>query len=77
MKNILSSATRLVLLYITLVLGILTTFAGVVGIWRGTLEPKEVITLFGTIITFVIGYYFSSKKADPVSTSGTSSPVVD
>lgn len=68
MKNLLSSATKLVLLYVTMILGILTTFAGIVGIWRGTLEPKEVLALFGTIITFVIGYYFSKRELDTKDT---------
>jgi uncharacterized membrane protein required for colicin V production len=73
MKNITSSATKIVLLYITFVLGLLTTFAGFIGIWRGTLDPKEVIAIFGTTLTFIIGYYFSNKdKKEEIS-----SPVVE
>jgi len=59
--EILKSASKIVLLLIILALVLLTAFAGVVGILKGTLEPKEIITLFGTALTFVLGYYFGNK----------------
>ena len=64
MSEIFKSASKLVLLYIVLILGILTLTAGVLGIVKGTLEPKEIIVLFSTALNFVLGFYFGSK-GDP------------
>ena len=69
MSELLKSASKLVLLYVVLILGILSAFAGVWGIIKGTLEPKEIIGLFGTALTFVLGYYFGSK-GDPTKPYG-------
>jgi len=59
--EILKSASKLVLLFVVFILGILSMFAGIYGIVKGTLEPKEIIGLFGTAMTFVLGFYFGSK----------------
>jgi hypothetical protein len=61
MNDIIKSATKLVLLYLMFILGALSVFAGVWGIIKGTLEPKEIITYFGSAVTFLLGYYFNSK----------------
>lgn len=62
MGNITNSATKLVLLYIMFVLGVLALFAGGWGIVQGTLDPKEITSLFGTSVTFLMGYYFSKPN---------------
>ena len=62
-KNILSSATKIVLLYIIFILGILALAAGMVSIITGeyTEIAKAVLSLFGGVISYVMGYYFGSK----------------
>ena len=60
--EILKSASKIVLLLVVIALVLLAIFAGVVGILKNTLEPKEIIALFGTALTFVLGYYFGNKK---------------
>ncbi len=62
--EILKSASKIVLLFVVLILGLMAAFAGVWGLVKGTLDPKEIISLFGTALTFVLGYYFSNK-GDP------------
>jgi ABC-type glucose/galactose transport system permease subunit len=64
MSNILGSASKLVLLMIVIVLCLIAMFASVWGIIHATLEPKEIVALFGTALTFVLGFYFGSK-GDP------------
>ena len=59
--EILKSASKIVLLLIVVALVLLALFAGVMGILRGTLDPKELIALFGTALTFVLGFYFGNK----------------
>lgn len=59
--EILKSASKIVLLLVVVALVILALFAGVAGILKGTLEPKEIIALFGTALTFVLGFYFGNK----------------
>ena len=70
MTDLLSSATRLVLPWVTFILGALTSFAVVVGIYRGTLDPKDVLGIFSSVVTFIIGFYFS-KRESPVTPEGT------
>ena len=61
MGDILSSASKLVLLFVVFILGITAAFAAVWGIVHSTLDPKELVTQFGTAVTFVLGFYFGSK----------------
>ncbi len=63
MNNITSSASKLVLLYIIAILGILSLFAGVWSIATGTFgeAAKIILALFGTANSFVLGFYFGSK----------------
>lgn len=62
-KNIFNSATKIVLLYIIFILGILTLAAGLNSIFTGeyTEIAKAVLALFGGVISYVMGYYFGSK----------------
>jgi len=64
MDNLTKSASKLVLLYLTIILGILALAAGIIGLIKGTLDPKELITIFAMNIALVLGYYFNSK-GDP------------
>ena len=63
MNNITSSASKLVLLYIIAILGILSLFAGVWSTATGTFgeAAKIILALFGTANSFVLGFYFGSK----------------
>lgn len=63
MNKITSSASKLVLLYIVAVLGLLALFAGVWSVAMGTFgeAAKIILALFGSAITFVLGFYFGSK----------------
>lgn len=60
-KTIIQSATKITLLVFVFALAGLVIFAGVWGTIHGTLEPKEVLAIFGTSLTLVLGFYFGSK----------------
>lgn len=65
MSEITKSASKVVLLAIIAVLCIITLVAAIVGVVRGSLEPvKDIISLFGSALSFVLGFYFGSK-GDP------------
>lgn len=70
MNNIISSASKLVLLYVVGILGLIGAFAAIWGITQGTLDPKEITSLFGTALTFVLGFYFGSKGEPSVTMAG-------
>ena len=70
MPDVLSSATKIVLLWVMLILGGITTFAVVMGIWRGSLDSKDVLAIFSSVVTFIIGYYFSKREL-PATPDGT------
>jgi putative Ca2+/H+ antiporter (TMEM165/GDT1 family) len=61
MKNILASATKIVLLLFASALFLMALFACVVGILRNTLQPTEVIALFHDATLLVLGFYFAYK----------------
>jgi len=70
MKNITSSASKLVLLYIVMILGILSLVAGIWSVVTGTFgeASKIILSAFGVALNFVLGFYFGYK--------GDSTPVV-
>lgn len=63
MNKILESASKLVLIYLVFILGILALVAGVMSVWTGDFNDasKAIITAFAGAITFVFGFYFNSK----------------
>lgn len=65
--QILKSATKLVLLGLTLVLAVITLYSAVIGIYRGTLDPSKVLEMFGSVMLFVTGYYFSKRETPEVN----------
>lgn len=66
MKEIMSSASKLVLLFLVAILGILALVAGTHAILAGTFSDAEkaILTAFTGAVTFVFGFYFNSK-GDP------------
>lgn len=65
MSEITKSASKIVLLSVIAVLCILTLVAGIIGVVRGSLEQfKDILSLFGSALSFVLGFYFNSK-GDP------------
>lgn len=72
MENILQSASKLVLLYLVGILGILTLVAGIHGVLAGTFTDieKGIITAFTGAITFVFGFYFNSKGDTTLPNAG-------
>lgn len=73
MKNITSSASKLVLLYIVGILGLLALFAGCFAVATNTFgdATKTIVALFGNAVTFVLGFYFGYKGDTPPSSGGT------
>lgn len=71
MKNITSSASKLVLLYIVAILGLLALFAGCYSIATNSFgeASKIVLGAFTSALTFVLGFYFGYK--------GESQPVIN
>ena len=59
--EILNSATRLTLLWVMFILGLLMGYTGVIGIWRGTLDPKDILAIFSSVVSFIVGFYFSKR----------------
>lgn len=72
MQNIFTSATKIVLLLVVSTLSLISAYAVIVGIYRGTLDPKEVLALFGSVVTGVIFFYFGKGMSDkPTTTENT------
>ena len=71
-SEVLSSATKIVLLWIMFVLGFSTLLAVIFGLWRGTVDPVDLIQILGfnSVIGFVTGFYFS-KRSDTPTPEGT------
>lgn len=69
-NEIFASATKIVLLWVMLILGVITLFAVSLGIWRASLDSKDVLAIFSSVVTFIIGYYFS-KRENPPTPEGT------
>ena len=63
MNKILESASKMVLLYLVFILGILALIAGTHSILAGQFDDaaKAILASFGGAITFVFGFYFNSK----------------
>lgn len=66
MTNILQSASKIVLLFLVGILGVLALIAGTHGILTGSFNDAEkaVLTAFTGAVTFIFGFYFNSK-GDP------------
>lgn len=79
MKNITHSASKLVLLYIVAIIGILALIAGAYSILTNTFgeASKIILASFGTVLTLVLGYYFGYKGDNsPVVSPETEKPIV-
>lgn len=62
--KILNSATKSVLMALTVVLAVITLYSVILGVWRGVLDPKDILALFGSAISFVFGFYFGKRDVD-------------
>lgn len=71
-KVITKSASKLTLLLIVGTLCAITLFSIMVTVWRGSLDGKEVLALFATSVSLVIGYYFGRASTPTVTETGTS-----
>lgn len=58
---ILKSATKITLLALVIVLCISTLVSVTFGTIRGVLDPTKVLEMFGSVVLFVMGYYFSKR----------------
>lgn len=67
MNKITSSATKLVLLYITFILGLMTMYTVGLSIFRQTLNPELVWGAFASFLGFLAGYYFRNGNTQPES----------
>lgn len=76
MQNIFTSATKIVLLYITLLLGLMTAYTVALTIWRGTLNPELVWGAFSSFLGFLAGYYFRGGNTQPEPGSPKDTPTV-
>jgi putative Ca2+/H+ antiporter (TMEM165/GDT1 family) len=75
MKNILASATKIVLLLFASALFFMALFACVVGILRDTLQPTEVLSLFNDATLLVLGFYFAYKgESKPATENKETAP---
>jgi hypothetical protein len=64
MKNpIITSATKITLLVIVVMLCLMALFTCVVGVLRGTLDPKEIIGIFSSAVLLVLGFYFGKRES--------------
>ncbi len=73
MSKITTSASKLVLLYIVAILGILALVAGIFSVITNTFgeASKIVLGAFGVALNFVLGFYFGYKGDTPVTTDPT------
>lgn len=70
MSELFSSATKTVLMMVTTVLSVITLYAVILGVWRGVLDPKDVLAIFASVMSFIIGFYFS-RRSDVPTPEGT------
>lgn len=77
MNKIFGSASKLVLLYIIAILGLLSLFAGAWSVATGTLSEaaKIILAAFGVALNFVLGFYFGYKGDSPVSNTTTTTSI--
>ena len=71
-KKIIQSASKLSLLAFVGTLNVITTFSVIWGVVHGSLDVKDVLALFATSTSLVLGFYFGRASA-PTSTVDTSS----
>lgn len=66
MQNIITSASKLVLITLVTVLAILSLVAGIHGVLTGQFNDieKSILGSFGGALSFVFGFYFNTK-GDP------------
>lgn len=82
MKKITQSASKLVLLYIISILGLLALIAGGYSVFTNTFgeASKIILASFGVALNFVLGFYFGYKGDTPssntVTTTSTESKTV-
>lgn len=79
MKKITQSASKLVLLYIIAILGLLALFAGAWSVATGTFgeAAKIILGSFGVALNFVLGFYFGYKGDTPPANTVTSTKVTE
>lgn len=66
MKNLLSSPTKIVLLFLVGIMGLLTTIAVIFDIAHGTFSDLTValLAIFVPSVTLVMGYFFGAPVSD-------------
>ena len=71
MKNITNSASKLVLLYIITILGLLALLAGAYSVLTNTFgeAAKIILGAFGVALNFVLGFYFGYKGDSSANTT--------
>jgi len=79
MKNITKSASKLVLLYVVFILGLLTMFAVCWDVTHGTFNEitKIIVGIFGSSVTFLFGFYFGYKGDTPGNTIQTTTATTE
>lgn len=72
MNDITKSASKLVLLYIVAILGVLALFAGIWDVVHGQFGEvtKIILAVFGSAVNFLFGFYFASKGDPSLPNSG-------
>ena len=72
MQNIFQSASKIVLLFLVFILGVLALIAGIHSVLSGEFNDasKAIITSFGGALTFVFGFYFNSKGDQNLPNAG-------
>lgn len=79
MKNITKSASKLVLLYVVLILGLITSFSVVWDITHGSFNEltKIILGVFSSSVTFLFGFYFGYKGDTPGNTIQTTTATTE
>lgn len=72
MQNITSSASKIVLLWIMGILGIMALFAGIYSVATNTFgdASKVILASFAAANTFLLGFYFNSKGDTSLPNAG-------
>ena len=66
--EIIKSAAKISLLVVIIVLALMAGFTAIWGVMHGTLDPKDILSIFGGAVTMIVAFYFGKSISNNNST---------